>query len=101
MQHVARIMFQPQQEHLIRFWLEVGCDNASSHSASPTDAASSSPPGDEASPADGEGVPHDLHVELTVSHLDRTPDLLAAKAMLPEWVSEIWLATAYFSTWDF
>jgi hypothetical protein len=73
---------QPQQEHFIEFWLQdqqqqqqsdyLGCDS-----------------------------PLGLHVELSVSYLDRTPELMMAKARLSSWASEIWMATVYFSEWDF
>jgi hypothetical protein len=49
----------------------------------------------------GGGAAIGLHVETSVSHLDRTADLMAAKARMPEWTSEIWLATVYYSQWDF
>ncbi|KAG1676079.1 hypothetical protein FOA52_014944 [Chlamydomonas sp. UWO 241] len=81
-QHVARFMFQPQRPHLLDFWLETeggeGCEGGA-----------------------GGGGAVGLHIETSVSYLDQTADLMAAKARLPDWTSEIWLATVYYARWDF
>ena len=46
--------------------------------------------------------PSRVRVELSISYLDRTEALLRAKAMLAEgWTSEMWMATVYFSSWEF
>ena len=46
--------------------------------------------------------PSRVRVELSISYLDRTEALLRAKAMLAEgWTSEMWMATVYFSAWEF
>lgn len=77
-----------------------GSGNGSGGDAGSSSGSSSG--GDAADSDDAMGdLPLGLHIELTVTFLDRTPELLAAKARLPPWTAEIFLATAYFSQWDF
>lgn len=80
-------------------------DGASADSGSNADGSTGSDSGSGGDAADSDDAvgdpPMGLHIELTVTFLDRTPELLAAKARLPPWTAEIFLATAYFSQWDY
>ena len=77
---MARIMIQPQHNHTIPIWTRT----------SQTPAARGE---------GGETSECLIRVELSVSLLDRTEELMAAKKRLQEWTSEVWLATMLQSSW--
>ena len=53
-------------------------------------------------PPPSSSSPSRMRVELSISYLDRTEALLRAKAMLADgWTSEMWMATVYYSAWEF
>jgi hypothetical protein len=102
MQHIARLLLQNQSSHVVDFWLEVEDREVDPGLGGglPSDATVRSGGSSNSAPSQF-STPAGIHVELSISYLDRTEALLQAKARLPgDWVSEIWLATVYHSAWE-
>ncbi|GAX75969.1 hypothetical protein CEUSTIGMA_g3412.t1 [Chlamydomonas eustigma] len=98
-QHIARLLLQNQSSHVVEFWLEVADKQAPAGGLCSEGHRADGRPSFPDSQAGGATA--GVRVELSISYLDKTEALMQAKARLPEeWVSEIWLATVYYSAWE-
>jgi len=86
LQYVARFTTQ-DPEPFWHFWLDVRL---------PQDSNTTTPSSQGTTAGSGR-----VRIEMSVSYLDRTAELEEALSRLPTYVSESWLATVYYSEWEF